>query len=128
VASLVFVLIWLARFGPNGVAWLQRRRAHSWPWAETMIEGGTVKPVGEGRSRVYRLTVGYSYSIRGEKYGGAYSEPFSSESEAKALLESLRVLPPPARYKPSDPCESVMDPYRDAALAVVSHGSENASS
>jgi hypothetical protein len=67
---------------------------------------------------VYQLTVGYSYSVNGETYGGAYTECFGSEAEAQGVLKSLRELPPPARYKPGDPSESVMDPYRDAALGL----------
>jgi hypothetical protein len=85
---------------------LRQRGSQSWPWSS------------RGRSRVYQLTVGYSYSVNGETYGGAYTECFGSEAEAQGVLKSLRELPPPARYKPGDPSESVMDPYRDAALGL----------
>ena len=81
-------------------------------------ESGSVRIVVGGRNRVYQLTVGYSYSVNGEKYGGFYTENFASEGEAQGVLKSLQDLPPPARYKPSDPSESVMDPYRDSALAL----------
>ena len=67
---------------------------------------------------MYELTAGYSYAVNGEKYGGAYTECFRIESEAHAVLKSLQELPPPVRYKPGDLSESVMDPYRDAALGL----------
>jgi hypothetical protein len=118
--GLLVVLIWMAPLAPVGIRWLQRRRSQSWPWAETTIEGGSVALVPQGRGRVYRLTVIYSYSVGSEEYGGIYTESCGSESEAQGLLKSLRGWPPPARYKASDPSNSVMDPYRDAALAVKS--------
>jgi len=100
---------------------LRRRMSGSWPWAPSRIESGSVERVTRGRAQVYELTVRYSYSVDGQEYGGTYAESFARESEAQSLLQSLRELPPPARYKPGNPSRSAMDPYRDAALAVTSH-------
>ncbi len=125
---MAFVSIQLALLAPLGLRWLRKRRSGSWPWAQTTIEGGSVQLVAGSRSRVYLLTVAYSYFVNGEKYGGRYQESFSSESEARGVLESLKEMPPPARYKPADPSESVMAPYRDATLAVTPQSPEVASS
>jgi hypothetical protein len=114
IAVLLPVLI------PAAIRWFRRRGSQAWPWAETTILGGSVDLVSQGRSRVYRVNVAYSYSVNGAEYGGDYTESFVTESEAQGILKSLRDLPPPARYKPSDPSKSVMDPYRDAALAIQS--------
>ena len=116
--ALPVLAVWLSVLIPAGITWWRRRRSQSWPWAQTTIEGGSVIPVAQGRSRAYRLTVAYSYSVNGEEYGGDYTESFARESEAQGILKSLRDLPPPARYKPGDPSKSMMDPYRDAALAI----------
>ncbi len=99
---------------------IRRRRSQSRPWARTTIEGGSDDLLTRGRSVAYQLTVTYSYSVDGEMYVGVYTENFGSESEAQDVLKSLQELPPPTRYKPADPSKSVMDPYRDAALAVTS--------
>ena len=103
-----------------GLRSLRRRRSQSWPWAKTTIEGNSVELVlqSRGSHRVYELSVSYSYSVNGEKHGGTYTELFDSESEAQGALKSLQELPPPARYKPSNPGKSIMDPYRDAALGL----------
>lgn len=66
------------------------------------------------------MTVAYAYSVNGEKYGGVYTEGFGAESDARAVMNSLQSFPPPVRYKPHDPIESTMDPYRDACLTVGS--------
>ncbi|MGC9945290.1 MAG: DUF3592 domain-containing protein [Bryobacteraceae bacterium] len=115
---LLFLLVFILRVAGVSPESLRRRRSQSWPWAKTTIESGSVEPVSQGRSRVYRLTLGYSYAVNGDEYGGAYTESFRSEHEAQSVLKSLQELPPPARYKPGDPSESVMDPYRDAALGL----------
>ena len=100
---------------------LRRRASQSWPWAKTTIVGGSVEQVRRRRGRPeYDLTVGYSYSVNGETFGGAYTERFDSEFEAQGMLKSLQELPPPARYKLGRPSHSVMDPYRDSALGL--HG------
>jgi len=67
---------------------------------------------------VYVLRAPYSYSVNGERYGGNYTATFKSLFVAECVLKSLRELPPSARYKPGDPSQSAMEPYRDAALAV----------
>jgi hypothetical protein len=100
------------------VRWLRRRRSRSWPWAETMIEGSSIKKVPRRGGSSYLLTVAYSYSVNGERYGGVYVEAFGEESEARAVRDSLTSFPPPVRYQPGDPFRSVMDPYRDAHLTV----------
>ncbi len=103
---------------------LTRRRTRSWPWTGAVIEGGVVETVRRrrlgGTRLVHMLTARYSYSVRGTTHTGAYNESFASESEAWDLLRNLQELPPPVRYKPNKPSESLMDPYRDAALALKS--------
>ena len=105
---------WLAAFAVRGVGRLRQRRSGSWPSAATTIESGSVDVAG----RVYLLKAAYWYSVDSERYGGTYTETFAGSREAEAVLKSLREYPPPARYKPGDPSESAMDPYRDAALAA----------
>jgi hypothetical protein len=114
VAWLAFVIM---KVSGVSIRSLRQRGSQSWPWAKTTIESGSVQLIS-GRSPACELTVSYSYSVNGETYGGAHTEFFSSEHEAQGVLKSLQELPPPARYKPSDPSESVMDPYRDAALGL----------
>jgi hypothetical protein len=99
---------------------LRRRGSQSWPWAKTTIESGLVERVRQRRGYSYVLVVTYSYSVNSEKYLGTYGAPFGSEAPAQRVLKSLQDLPPPARYKPTDPSESLMDPYRDAGLAFTS--------
>lgn len=123
------LVVWLALFARVGVQllreWLRRRQSQSWPWAESTIEGGSIQD-GSGYGRDYKLTVTYSYFVKGERYGGVWADLFSSESDAQAALESLRSFPPPARYKPADPSVSMMNPYRDAVLGLPCHGAEGA--
>ena len=128
VGPLIFLVIYLGALAPIGARWLRLRRSGSWPWAAATIESGSVALVAQGRGSAYLLTVAYSYAVNGEEYGGLYQESFSSESDARGVLESLKAMPPPARYKPADPSESVMDPYRDATLAVTPQSPEAASS
>jgi hypothetical protein len=108
--------------------WLRQRGSHSWPWAKTTIESGFIERILQRRHYSYVLMVTYSYSVNSEEYLGTYEEVFGSEPQAQRALKSLRELPPPARYKSSDPSQSVMDPYRDAGLAVTSDRPENTSS
>lgn len=117
---LLPLLLWLAtvalRLG--GVGWLRQRQSRSWPYAPATIENGSVDVVTRNGRWAYLLKASYSYSVDGETYGGNYTELFGTASEAEGVLKSLRELPPPTRYKPGDPSECAMDPYRDAALAV----------
>jgi hypothetical protein len=132
IGGLLFALAWLVFLIVKGAGVnlqsLRQRGSQAWPWARATIEGGSVELVVRGRSRRYELMVSYSYSVNGDKYGGTYTESFGSEPEAQSALKSLQDLPPPARYKSNDPSKSVMDPYRDAALAVTSPRTETASS
>ena len=118
VVVLATVLWKVAPMAPQA---FRRWRSGSWPWARTTIQGGSVKVItqSEGKS-VYQLTAGYTYSVEGREYSGTYMEIFQTDEEAQGILKSLQELPPPARYKKGNPAESVMDPYRDAALAVIS--------
>jgi hypothetical protein len=117
---LVAIFAFLALKEAGLQDWLRRRRSRSSPWAETTIEGGCVELIYQGRRRARVLLVSYSYSVNGERYHGSYTQSFQGESEAQGVLRSLQEMPPPARYKSSNPSESVMDPYRDAILAVAS--------
>jgi hypothetical protein len=94
----------------------RRRASASWPWVPARIEGGRVGAIQRGRREICILTATYAYTVEGETYGGSYTESFRNEIEAQELLESLKELPPPVRYKPSDASESMMEPYRDAVL------------
>lgn len=105
---------------PIALRWLRERRTRSWPWTQSAIERASIRSYDQRQGTSYRLTVGYSYSVNGDKYGGVYVENFGSESEACGVLDSLKSFPPPVRYKPDDPFTSAMYPYRDAALAVRS--------
>lgn len=119
LAVLVYLLV---KFAPVPLQWLRQRGSNSWPWVESSVDGGTVEVVSSGRGeRTYALTAHYTYTVAGLKYTGIYREWFGDESGAQSMLQSLRELPPPARYRPSDPSHSVIDPYRDAALALDSH-------
>jgi len=122
---LLPAVIWLAAFLRASLRWLRRRQSRYWPYAQSTIEGGSITDA-EGRSCL--LTVAYSYFVNGERYGGVYAESFRGESDAQAVFERLRRLPPPVRYKPGSPAESTMEPYCDAALATRFHGAEQASS
>ena len=118
-AVVLLALLW--KLGPLFPPAFRRWRSGSWPWARTTIQGGSVKVITQRRGEsVYQLTAGYSYSVDGREYCGSYIEIFSTDEEAQGILRSLRELPPPARYKKGNPAQSVMDPYRDAALAVIS--------
>jgi hypothetical protein len=66
--------------------------------------------VVQGRSGrpSYHLSVGYSYMVNGETYGGVHSELLDTEPEAESLLANLRASPPLVRYKLDDPMESEM--------------------
>ena len=121
----LFVAAWLAIFlvavlRVAGVTRqsLRQRASRSWPWAKTTIEGGSVASISGDRRHSSQLTLSYSYSVNGERFGGVYTEYFATESEARGVLKSLQELPPPARYKPDDPSVSVMEPYRDAGLGL----------
>jgi hypothetical protein len=126
VAKFIPWFVWLAAafasmaaaFASTGLQWLRQRRSRSWPWAASTIEHSSIgtAPTGEGSS--YLLTVAYSYSVNGERYGGVYAEAFDGEPEAQAVRNSLKSFPPPVRYQPGDPFKSLMDPYRDAHLTV----------
>jgi hypothetical protein len=94
----------------------RRRASQAWPWVPARIEGGRVDAIQRSRREVYVLTATYAYTVEGETYGGSYTESFRNAVEAEELLQSLKDLPPPVRYKPSDASESMMEPYRDAVL------------
>jgi hypothetical protein len=116
LGKLLPLFVWLAVVvAAAGVRWLRARRSRSWPGAQARIETGSVQSFSEGHGTFYRLTVGYWYSVKGERYGGVYVERFNRESDAQAMLRSLRDLPPLARYKPDDPSESVLTPRGNAA-------------
>jgi hypothetical protein len=116
--SAIYILapIWSVSLAPIVWRWFRRRKSEAWPWAPARIEGGAVEAVQRGRRQMYELTVTYSYAVGGETYGGVYRQTFGNAIEAQDLLTSMRDLPPPTRYRPSDPSDSVMDPYRDAGL------------
>jgi len=72
------------RFGGAILQWLRQRSSEAWRWAKTNIEDGSVTVIPGGRSgSVYRVSVGYSYAVNGEKHGGAYSEDFRRQSDAE---------------------------------------------
>jgi hypothetical protein len=127
-AGVLVLLAFVLRATPWIVESLRRWGSQSWPWAKTAIESGFIERVLQRRSYSYVLMVTYSYSVNSEEYLGTYTESFGSEPQAQHALKSLRDLPPPARYKSSDPSESLMDPYRDAGLAVTSDHPETTSS
>jgi hypothetical protein len=112
------LIVYLAAFVASGLGRLHQRRSRSWPFTPATIESGSVDMVTRDGRWAYLLKASYSYSVDGERYGGNYTELFSTASEAEGVLESLREMPPPVRYKPGDPSESAMEPYRDAVLAV----------
>jgi len=89
---LIWLMFWLVSLAPAGVRWLRRRQSQSWPWAESTIEGARLQIALRVAVKVSILTVTYSYSLNGERYGGVYAESFGSEPEAQAVLESLRSL------------------------------------
>jgi hypothetical protein len=97
----------------------RERRTAAWPWAKITMDSGEIEHPGDSeRGYTWELEVGYSYTVEGQRYFGTYTASFASESEAADLLNSLRELPPPARYQPGRPEISVLEPYRDAALGL----------
>jgi len=119
----LFTAAWLAALLITGLklrgliaSWFRQKSSQNWPWAKSTIESGVVESIGDEPR--YRISVFYSYTVEYATYGGVYRENFRTEKEARAALTSLQELPPPVRYRPSDPSHSVMDPYRDAALGL----------
>lgn len=115
VTLSVLAVYFLITFVRPVQMWRQRR-SESWPWVKTTIESGGVVSMNVQRTTVYRVSVGYAYSVNGITYGGTYKEFCETEQEANDLVRSLQELPPAARYNPRRPAISVVDPYRDAAL------------
>ena len=114
VGSLAVVFVLILR------QWWRQHASASWPWAKITIESSDIRVAMRTRSGrpTYELTLGYSYSVDGKTYSGAYRSMFSAEREATEFLKSLQELPPPARYRRGNPAISVLDPFRDAALAL----------
>ena len=107
------VLVWLALVAAAaGAPWLRERRSRSWPRSQARIETGSIQPFSGRGGTFYVLTAGYWYAVNGERYGGVYVERFDRESDAQAMLNTLRDLPPAVRYRPEDPADSVLNPYR----------------
>ncbi|MGB7761566.1 MAG: hypothetical protein WBL61_17170 [Bryobacteraceae bacterium] len=103
--------------------WWRQRSSAAWPWAKIKVESGEIEHVyggdgGRTGDGDWILTVEYSYTVEAQRYTGTYACSFPSKSEAADLLKSLRELPPPARYQPERPAISVLEPYRDAGLAL----------
>jgi hypothetical protein len=120
VDRLLMPVLWLAAgFGPWLIRSLRRRTTQSWPLTKSRIESASITMAPGRGGDIYLLTVGYSYAVNGETYGGVYTERFSTGSEAQAVLRSMRDVPPPKRYNPDDLLESVMDPYNDAVLSAT---------
>jgi hypothetical protein len=113
---LIVAPMWIFSLAPIFWRWFRRRRSQSWPWVAARIEGGSVEAVQRGRRQLYELTATYAYTVAGETYGGVYTQVFGNAIDAQDLLRSMKDLPPAVRYKPSDPGDSAMDPYRDAGL------------
>jgi len=111
------------RYQGSIVQWWLNRLSARWPWTAVKVLSGDLEqvPVGRGRHG-YRLNVAYSYSVAGREYSGCYVSPVGEESDARDLLASLNELPPPVRYRPDRPEVSVIEPYRDAALALGRKG------
>ncbi|HUB81879.1 MAG TPA: hypothetical protein VMB03_23935 [Bryobacteraceae bacterium] len=101
--------LWLAGVSAAaGMRWLRARRAKSWTCAPATIETGSISSTAGRDGLQYILRVGYWYSVNGERYGGSYTARFACESNAEATLNSLKAVPPPARYNPGDPAESIL--------------------
>ena len=99
--------------------WWRQRRSASWPWAKIVVESGkTLKVQPSGGGTYWELAMKYSYAVEGRRYLGTYKSRFAKEREAEDFLQSLRELPPPARYQPGKPGISVVDPHRDASLGL----------
>jgi hypothetical protein len=118
------LLVSLGLFAIKGIPllrqWLRGRFSTNWPWTKISVESGEISVALRGRSgdpALWELKVEYSYSVEGTRYLGTYRHCLDSKSEAEDLLKSLRELPPPVRYHPRKPEKSLLDPYRDAALA-----------
>src|ERR1035441_7752126 len=88
--------IWLAALALRGVVrWVRQRQSRSWPYAAVTIESGSIDMVQTRQNGwVYPLKASYSYFVKGERYGGNYTETFASLSEAEGVLKSLREIPP----------------------------------
>jgi len=110
--------VWICSLAPILWRWFRRRKSQAWPWTPVRIEAGWVEPVHRGRRQVYEMTVAYAYTVDGTTYAGSYSEDFANADDAQDVLRSIQDLPPATRYNPVDPADSVMEPYRDAGLAI----------
>jgi hypothetical protein len=119
LAGKLFPLfVWLGVvFLQIGVPWLRRIRSRSWPWVECRVEGCSIEQIQRRGRQSCVVRVNYSYLVNGGRYGGVHAEEVATASDALALVNSVKGLPPSVRYKPDDPFESQMNLQRDASLS-----------
>ena len=109
VVKLAPFVVWLAMaLALRGPQWLRRMRSQSWPSAPVTIEKSSIDLRYDGNSPRCLLTVSYSYSVNGERYGGVYTLRFDREEQAEAVLRRMQCSPVFARYNPTDPFASTL--------------------
>jgi hypothetical protein len=103
-----------------GWRWVARKRravaSLKWPLADATIEKSTIERnefLDGGASWTLELNFSYRPPPGLHGYAGVYTEELGSRADAEAQLLSLRERQLYARYNPTEPGESFMDPYRD---------------
>jgi hypothetical protein len=107
------LLVWLTALAATiGMPWLRKRLSRSWPRSLARIETGSIASFSKKSGTFYVLTVGYWFAVDGQRYGGVHAVRLGSESDAEAMLNSLKQAPAVVRYKSSDPTNSLLTPDR----------------
>ena len=96
--------------------WLRRNRATSWPSSEGRIELVDVDKKKwfsqymsfRGRTAKYIAELGYSYSVAGATYTGAYERDFEVEEEAWEFARDLKGGVVTVQYNPMKPSVSIL--------------------
>jgi len=60
------------------------------------------------RERYFVVSAPYSFYAAGDRYGGCYEREFNTELRAQDALQRLLASPPPVRYKPQNPDNSIL--------------------
>jgi hypothetical protein len=69
------------------------------------VLSGRVERVGSS----FTLRAPYTFIASGDRFGGQCVLHFRNEPDALAVLQRLKLAPPPVRYKPGNPDRSFLD-------------------